>query len=198
MNAFGATPTAEVATEGTHGFDMMMLAVMGEHELINRLVDDCKRYDELVAQNKQQQIAKLEDKLDELIEASRNLKANVAKFHHATFSAMQEQASAESEMRNADSALARLHWSLNNNKSLKTRAEVAEQERLLEEAKRRAYNASFAHSTATKAYNMALQMENEANAAAANANAEARGLDAQLRQSKGEKHVCGTGGFFIS
>lgn len=197
MSAFGATPTAEVIAD-TGNFDLMMLARMGEHELVNQITYVCQRYTAIVEKSKQDRLADLEQKFDDAVIHVRNLVENAAKLKQSTFKAMQQQASAESNMRNTDSALAQLHHTINHDRSLKTRIEVAEQERQVETAKQRAHNAQYAYSTATTAVRNAVMMENEANAAAGNAQAEARGLKSQIDVLQGKKRVQGGNGFYIS
>lgn len=198
MSAFGAVPTAEVVAN-TSDFDLMMLARMGEHELVNQITYVCQRYGEIVEKNKQDRLADLEQRFDDAVLRARNLVENAAKFKHATFTAMQQQAQAENEMRNADNALAQLHHAINRDRSLKTRAEVAEQEKQVEVAKQRAHNAQYAYSTATTAVRNAVMMENAANAEAGNAQAEARGLKSQIDVIQGKRNVQGgNNGFFVS
>ncbi|WP_035357521.1 hypothetical protein [Edaphobacter aggregans] len=188
--------TAEVI-EGTEAFDLMMLARMGEHELINTLVQACKRYVELVAQNKQTHIATLEDKLDELITTSRNLKANAEKLHNATFETMRSHADAENEMRRADNALAQLHYGARHT-GLSTRAETAGREKQIEQAKKRCHDAAFAHSMAATAIRNATMLENEAIAAANAALGEAKNVRGQLEFLNGVAKVRTGNGLFIS
>ncbi|QHS51722.1 hypothetical protein [Edaphobacter sp. 12200R-103] len=197
MSAFGATPTAEVI-EGTGDFDLMMLARMGEHELVQQITFVCQRYSEIVEKNKQDRIADLEQRFDDAVIRARNLLENAAKLKHATFTAMQQQASAESNMRNADNALARLHHSINHDRSLKTRREVAEQAKQVEAAKQAAHNAQYAYSLSTTAVRNAVMMENAANAEAGNAQAEARGLKSQIDVMQGKQRIQGNNGFYIS
>jgi hypothetical protein len=194
MSAFGAIQTAEVI-EGTGDFDLMMLARMGEHELVNQITFACQRYSEILEKNKQHRLVDLKQRLDDAIERSRNLRANAAKFKQSTFTAMQEQASAENEMRNADNALAQLHHRINHDKSLKTRTEVAEQEKQVEAGKLRAYNAQYAYSAATTSLRNAVGMENGAASEAANAEAEARGLKSQIDAMTGKRNIRGSNGF---
>jgi len=187
-----STQFAEVVTD-TSNFDLLMLARMGEHELVQQITYVCQRYSGILEKAKQDRLADLEQRFDDAVILARNLVENAAKLKQGTFAAMQAQAQAENEMRNADNALARLHHSINSDKTLRTRAETAEQEKQVEAAKQRAHNSQYAYTTATTAVRNSLMLENEANAAAANAQAEARSLKRQIDVAQGKKVQGGQG-----
>ena len=178
-------------------FNIPLLMQQKEAELINLIVHTRQKYQEFLSRFEENKLSMLEAKRDEAIEKHRTLKANAAKLHSATFTALQHLTNCENAGREANSALAMFHMN-HNSKALRTRAEEAERQRLLDAAQKRVSDADFAHSNAITSYNMAVRLEQDAADASNSALAEARSLDAQLRQLNGEKNVRGQGGFYLS
>lgn len=178
-------------------FNIPLLMQQKEIELINLIVHTRQKYQEFLSRFEENKLSMLEAKRDEAIEKYRTLKANAETLHRATFAALQHVTNCENAAHEADTALTTYHMN-NSSKALRTRAEETERQQRIENLQKRIIEASFARSSATTSYNIALQLEQEAAEASNSALAEARSLEAQLRQLNGERNVRGQGGFYIS
>lgn len=184
-----------VETAGLDGFDFAMLLSIGTEDARQLYFDlqDCgQRYLKLKEAYKQDRLADLEKQYDEAVLNARSVRGNAETFKQSTFRARQEMVEAENAVRRADSALNNLHLSIRADRSLKTSAEVVEQEKQVEAAKQAAHAAQYGYGTATHNYNNACRMEQESDAAAQQAESIARNLKQQIDMARG-KRVYGQG-----
>jgi hypothetical protein len=174
MGTFGLSPTPVAQVIG-QGIDYMLLAKLGEQQLINDFVSATQRYEAVMARYKEQQIAELTQKLDELILIARNKRNEMDKKKDAHFNAANEHDQAARLVAQHSTNFHSLKHDVENSRDLLTMAEKQERQRRLN-------NLRAAYDRAVSAESNAVTRVREAKFAWDTALAEAKAADVAARE----------------
>jgi chromosome segregation ATPase len=175
-------------------YDLFLLAKLGQHDLLNEIVSIQQRYDNIMSNHSQTQIAELEDKLDALVIKTREVRANLSKLENEALESARQHANAESVLRNIEGQYSTAIYQKNTSRALLTRAEVAERDNQLASLQQRMNRAAITESEALTAYRAATGRVNDAVAELKAADAAARDAKQQLDVLKGRTGGYGSSG----